>query len=172
MLLLAALKRSDRSLLPDWWVVSSHGRTLAMADYPAPETFQSVNKPSASVVDAGSLERALHIVRLLATFGGRGAGLTDLARKSELPHPTVQRLMAQKLVRQLPANRRYALGPLAFELGLAAAQQFDVREACRPSLMRVAQGVGDTAYLVVRSGFEAVCIDRQEGPSPVRVFTL
>lgn len=126
--------------------------------------------------DAGSLERALHLVRLLATEGGRGFGLTDLARQTQLPHPTVhrllQRLLAQKMVRQVKATRRYALGPLAFELGLAAAQQYDIRGACRPSLLRVAQEVGDTAYLVVRSGLEAVCIDRQEGPSPIRVFTL
>lgn len=126
--------------------------------------------------DAGSIERATLLVRILATGGGRGLGLTDLARLAELPHPTVHRLLRRllvlRMVRQLASTRRYALGPLAFELGLAAAQQFDIRAPCRPSLDRVALEVGDTTYLVVRSGLEAVCIDRQEGPSPIRVFTL
>lgn len=128
-----------------------------------------------STAEAGSLERAVMVVRLLATAGARGASLTDLSREAALPHPTVhrllQRLVGQRLARQLP-SRRYALGALAFELGLAAAQQFDIRAACRPSLERVANELGDTAYLVIRSGLEAVCIDRQEGPSPIRVFTL
>jgi DNA-binding IclR family transcriptional regulator len=87
-------------------------------------------------------------------------------------HRLLQRLVDQRLARQLTSTRRYALGPLAFELGLAAAQQFDVRAACRPALERLARELGDTAYLVMRSGLEAVCVDRQEGPSPIRVFTL
>jgi len=135
-----------------------------------------LNKAATAAPESGSLERALHIVRLLATAGDRGAGLTDIARTTQLPHPTVhrllQRLTTQGLTRQLASSRRYALGPLAFEIGLAAAQQFDIRAVCRPALVRIAQDVGDTSYLVVRSGIEAVCIDRQEGPSPIRVFTL
>lgn len=135
-----------------------------------------MNKTTRSAADPGALERALQLVRLLATAGGRGAGLTDLSRQTGLPHPTVhrllQRLLVEKLVRQMASSKRYALGPLAFELGLAAAQQFDIRSACRPALEAVAHELGDTSYLVVRSGLEAVCIDRQEGPSPIRVFTL
>lgn len=130
---------------------------------------------ASDAADSGSLERSVHLVRLLAAAGGRGASLTDLSRRAQLPHPTVhrllQRLVVQRLARQLP-SRRYALGALTFELGLAAAQQFDIRAACRPSLERIASELGDTAYLVIRSGLEAVCVDRQEGPSPIRVFTL
>jgi DNA-binding IclR family transcriptional regulator len=135
-----------------------------------------MDKSTRHATDPGSLERALQLARLLASAGGRGAGLTELSRLTGLPHPTVhrllQRLLDERLARQMPSTRRYALGPLAFELGLAAAQQFDIRAACRPGLERIARELGDTAYLVVRSGLEAVCIDRQEGPSPIRVFTL
>jgi len=76
------------------------------------------------------------------------------------------------MVTQLDNERRYTLGSLAFELGLSAAQQFDIRGLCRPILQRLALDAGDTAYLVLRSGHEAVCIDLQEGPSPIRVITL
>lgn len=30
----------------------------------------------------------------------------------------------------------------------------------------------DTCYLTLRSGFDAVCLDRREGLSPIRVLTL
>jgi DNA-binding IclR family transcriptional regulator len=31
--------------------------------------------------------------------------------------------------------------------------------------------LGDTIFLLVRSGFDAVCLDRNEGPFPIRSFT-
>src|SRR5690606_27567778 len=43
---------------------------------------------------------------------------------------------------------------------------------CAPYLKRLAEEVGDTVYLTVRSGTDAVCVDRHEGPSPIRVLTL
>lgn len=124
----------------------------------------------------GPLKRAIALLRLLATYGRRGAALTEITAATGLPHPTVHRLLQQLLDERLvfrdEESRRYSLGALTFELGVAAAQQFDIRELCRPTLIRLAEEVGDTAYLVVRSGEEAVCLDRQEGPSPIRVLTL
>jgi len=133
--------------------------------------------PSESSVERpGLLHRAFSILRFLATKGSRGGALTDIARHVELPHPTTHRLLHQLIsegmVTQLDSERRYALGSLAFELGLSAAQQFDIRSLCRPILQRLALDAGDTAYLVLRSGPEAVCVDLQEGPTPIRVITL
>jgi len=125
---------------------------------------------------AGTIERALRLVRLLATGGTRGVALTDAARRTGLPHGTVHRLLrrliAERLVRQIEGTRRYALGPLAFELGLAASTQFDIRSHCRPTLGRLAEHVDDTVYLTTRSGLEAVCADRFEGRAPIRVLEL
>lgn len=78
----------------------------------------------------------------------------------------------ERLVEKDDDSRKYTLGPLAFELGLAAERQFDIRGLCRPILERLAIEAEDTVYLIQRSGHEAVCIDRQEGPSPIRVLTL
>jgi DNA-binding IclR family transcriptional regulator len=124
----------------------------------------------------GSLRRAMAIMRVLANAGGRGAGLTDVARQTRLPHPTAHRLLAQMveegLIRRIEGDRRYALGQLTFELGLAAAHQFEVRQLYRPIVSQLARESGDTAYLIVRSGSEAVCVDRRQGSSPIRVITL
>jgi DNA-binding IclR family transcriptional regulator len=128
------------------------------------------------VANSRSVERAVHLVRLLATAGRRGLALTDLAHAADLSHSTVhrllQRLIAERLALQLDSNKRYALGPLAFELGVAANAQFDIWQSARSLIRSFADEVGDTVYLVVRSGNEAVCIERVDGPSPVRVLTL
>lgn len=116
------------------------------------------------------------LLRALATAGPRGLPLSRLAALSGLAPSTVHRLLAQlvreRLARQIEDTRCYALGPVVFELGLAASAQFDMRAVCRPAVERLALQAGDTVYVVIRSGDEAVCVDRQEGPSPIRVVTL
>lgn len=129
-----------------------------------------------SLHDSGVLERTVQLLKLLATAGKRGLPLTVLSASTGLANSTVHRLLAQLcaqgMVVQNESNKRYALGPLAFELGLAASLAFDPRERCAPFLCKLAEEVGDTVYLTVRSGADAVCIDRHEGPSPIRVLTL
>jgi DNA-binding IclR family transcriptional regulator len=73
---------------------------------------------------------------------------------------------------QREGTKSYALGPLAFELGLAAAASYDLREQCQSGMRQLAEELGDTVYLSVRSGTESVCQAREEGPSPIRVNTL
>jgi DNA-binding IclR family transcriptional regulator len=124
----------------------------------------------------GPIPRCVAVLRLLSTAGGRGMPLTSISQRTGLAPSTVHRLLAQmgieRLVQQLEETRCYALGPLAFEIGLAAAQQFDQRSRYRPVLERLASEAGDTAYCILRSGSEAVCADMVEGPSPIRVVTL
>jgi DNA-binding IclR family transcriptional regulator len=102
--------------------------------------------------------------------------LTEVVRSSRLERPTAHRilhgLIAEGFLRQDPGSRLYFLGPLVFELGLAAAPQFNLVDICRPSLRRIAEKTGDTVFLSVRSGYESVCIDRQEGSFPIKTFTL
>ncbi|MGE4336259.1 MAG: IclR family transcriptional regulator, partial [Pigmentiphaga sp.] len=128
------------------------------------------------VTEIGTLARAMHLLRLLATAGRRGLGLTELAQTTGLPHPTAHRLLRQlideRMASQDESTRRYRLGRMAFELGLAATAMYDLRGACHGPLRELAERVGDTVYLTVRSGLESVCEDRYEGPSPIRVFTL
>ncbi|MBU3651647.1 MAG: IclR family transcriptional regulator [Limnohabitans sp.] len=124
----------------------------------------------------GPIARGAALLRLMATAGRRGMALTAMSDITGLPNSTVHRLLAQlvrqRLAVQLDASRRYAIGPLAYELGLSAAQQFDVRQVCRPAMEKLATDTAETVYLVQRSGLEAVCIDLVPGPSAVRVLTL
>ena len=124
----------------------------------------------------GPLHRAVSVLRLLATAGRRGMALTELSRATGLPNGTLHRLLHQlmdeRLAMRIEDSRHYAIGPLAYEVGLAAAQQFDLRGLLRPTLEQLARESCETAYLVLRSGDEAVCIDVVEGPTPLRVVTL
>jgi DNA-binding IclR family transcriptional regulator len=132
--------------------------------------------PKAKTSEAGSVERTMEILRLLATAGRYGMALTQISEAAKLPHSTahrlLRRLIAERMVVQRESSKRYDFGPLAFELGLAATQIYDLREPCRPILIRLAEEIGDTVYLTVRSGNESVCEDRYEGPSTIRVITL
>ncbi|MCJ0764895.1 IclR family transcriptional regulator [Variovorax terrae] len=125
---------------------------------------------------AGLVRRAAVILRTLATVGNQGAPLTSLAYAVGLPNATLHRLLRQlieeRLAMQIEGSRRYALGPLAYEIGLAAARQFDMRSLFSPVLTELAAQTGETVYLILRSGDEAVCIDIVEGPSPVRIARL
>lgn len=115
-------------------------------------------------------------MRLIASRSRTGLRLVDIAQHTKLQRPTAHRilkcLMSEGLVKQDPKTRRYFLGHLVFELGLAAAPQYDLRDACHPSLQRLAEKTGDTVFLTLRSGFDTVCIDRREGPFPIRTLTL
>jgi DNA-binding IclR family transcriptional regulator len=76
------------------------------------------------------------------------------------------------LVGQEASTRRYHLGHLVFELGLAAIPQFNLRQLCEPALTRIAERTGDTVFLSARSGYDAVCLDRKEGSFPIKTLTV
>jgi DNA-binding IclR family transcriptional regulator len=125
---------------------------------------------------AQSIHRAARLLRAIAARGHEGARLIDLTQQTRLEQPTARRilksLIAEGLVTQQPRTRRYLLGPLVFELGLAAAPQFNLQQLCEPSLVRIAEKTGDTVFLTVRSGYDSVCVDRKEGAFPIKTLTL
>jgi DNA-binding IclR family transcriptional regulator len=131
---------------------------------------------TASVDGAQSISRAATLLRAIASRSGEGSRLVDLARLTELERPTahriLQRLVAEGLLLQNAETRRYQLGPLVFELGLAAAPQFNLKQLCESAMSRIAEQTGDTVFLSVRSGFDSVCLDRKEGRFPIRTLTL
>lgn len=122
-----------------------------------------------------SLDRAIELLRLIASEHKTGARLSALVEASALPQPTVHRLLRQMveggLVAQ-DAQRRYRLGQLSYELGLVASTHFGLRDQCAPYLQRICEETGDTAFLVVRSGADSFCLDRRSGSFPIQVLTV
>jgi len=123
-----------------------------------------------------SIERAAVLVRAIAARSRTGLRLAEVVQHSHLERSTARRILKclvdEGFVMQEEKTRRYFLGPLVLELGMAAAPQFNLVDLCRPSLHRIAEQTGDTVFLVVRSGYDCVCIDRVEGSFPIKALTL
>lgn len=138
--------------------------------------YVSSKRTSENPTEVGSLKRGVLLLKLLATAGPRGLSLTEITARVNLPHPSVHRVLQQLSVERLVDRhaelRRWRLGPLAFELGVAGSTMYDIRDLCDPTMDTLAEATEDTVYLVVRSGFDAVCLHRREGSFPIRTLVL
>lgn len=113
-----------------------------------------------------SVERALRIVREVATRFHLGARLSDIAERCQLDPGTTRRLLAclvrERMLEQRASDRRYLPGPLLFEFGLTLPAYAAFQEACREPLSRLARRFKGAAFLYVRSGSEVVCMGRED----------
>lgn len=134
----------------------------------------SENQKSANSINS-SLVKAIQILRGLAESEEDGVRLIDLARDLDLSQPSAHRLLktliAENLVEQLPDRKAYRLSLEFFAMAARARQQDGILHLARPSLLRLSATFNDTVFLLVRSNFDAVCLDRVEGPFPIRSFT-
>jgi DNA-binding IclR family transcriptional regulator len=134
--------------------------------------------PSSTAKPSGTqtIQRASLLVRLIASRSRTGMRLAEVVQHSKLERPTAHRilkcLVEEGFLMQAEDSHHYFLGPLIFELGLAASPQFNLSDICRASLQRIAGKSGDTVFLSVRSGYDSVCIDRMEGAFPIKALTL
>jgi DNA-binding IclR family transcriptional regulator len=124
-----------------------------------------------------ALDRAIGLLHLLASGGTEGLRLAELQQHSGLTKPTVHRLLGalkgHGFVEQASDTRRYRLGSELAVIGWSAARNVhDLRELCEDDMVALANRSGDTSFLTIRSGSEAVCIDRQSGSYPVKAFTV
>lgn len=123
-----------------------------------------------------SLRRAVLLLREISTRHSGGWTLTELATQCGLDRTTTHRMLEaltrEGLVSRPPGTLKYLLGPMAFELGLAAARRFDPRAACAPALKRLRDRTGDTVFLNVRSGLDAVCVERLDGDNPSNALLI
>ena len=123
-----------------------------------------------------SLHRAVGLLRLLASHARIGWRLSDLAKHTELDPATVHRLLTglcdTGLATRVPGSKHYTLGPLAFELGLAATPYFDLGRLAHARLAALATELNGTLFLKTRSGLESVCLARHDGAGLVPSLML
>ena len=105
----------------------------------------------------------------------RACASASCARSSGLTQATTHRLLQQLidegLVEQGERSKLYRLSIDFFALAARAGDGGGLRELCRPVAAAPGAALGDSVFLLVRSGFDAVCLDRCEGPFPIRTFT-
>jgi DNA-binding IclR family transcriptional regulator len=126
-----------------------------------------------------SLAKAIRLLPIVAERNATGVNLSTVARKANLTVPTARRLLQGLVDGGLlsfdPYSKIYTLGIAIFDLASApgSPQEFGARRMdLHPALAETAMITGDTAYLTVLFGDEALCIDRASGASPLSANTL
>ena len=118
-----------------------------------------------------SVERVFELLELITAAGGE-VMLSELAASTDLPLPTIHRLlrtlMAKGYIRQL-ANRRYALGPGLIRLGAAASKQLG--DLAGVQLRSLVDQLGETANMAVLDSDMALYIAQAPSKHSMRTFT-
>lgn len=125
---------------------------------------------------AQGLERGLRVLRDIAGSGPWGRRLIDIQAGTALTRSTAHRiaqtLVRHEFVRYDRSSRRYFVGAeIAILSASAPAEMTELRDLARGTLRELARESGDTAYLTVRSGNDAVCVAREMGPYPIKALT-
>jgi IclR family acetate operon transcriptional repressor len=102
--------------------------------------------------------------------------IVDLAEATGLSRRTVQRVVAALEARRYldrdPDSRHYRVGVRLFELGARFHNQLDLRRAALPELTSLVEQTQQAAFLCIRDGDDALCLDRVGARHRVRLFTL
>ncbi len=122
------------------------------------------------------IRRINAVLQALGRGPRSGLRLTDVALQTKLNKATAHRLLSGLcevgLVEQDETSGQFHLSFEMFILGSSAVNRYGLSEIARTHLLRLEGKSNDTTYLSVRSGLDAVCIDRHEGSYPVKVLTL
>ncbi|HYG42869.1 MAG TPA: IclR family transcriptional regulator [Bordetella sp.] len=118
----------------------------------------------------------LRILKYVGSAPARGVGLTEVARDTGLTAPTAHRMLSALLQESFltlnPRLKTYSLGRESYILGLAAESRYGIKAFAEMAVRQLAEHTGDTSFLSVRSGNEAVCLDRKTGDFPIKILTL
>ncbi|WP_026536098.1 IclR family transcriptional regulator [Arthrobacter sp. H14] len=118
-----------------------------------------------------SVERVFELLELITDAGGE-VTLSELSSSTDLPLPTIHRLLrtlvSRGYARQLP-NRRYALGPRLIRLGEGANKQLGA--LAMPQLKDLVGRLGETANMAVLDADMVVYIAQVPSPHSMRMFT-
>lgn len=118
--------------------------------------------------------KTLAVLEQLAREGGE-SGVSELSRACALDKATVFRLLntlaiAGYVVRVEPTGR-YRITPRLAELAGRQSAPRSLMELALPVMRDLARVSGETAYLAVINGDEAIFLDKVEGEQTIRVHT-
>ncbi|GAA1210768.1 IclR family transcriptional regulator [Prauserella alba] len=128
----------------------------------------NVSSPGATVVS--------RVLAVLYAFdnGHRRLGVTDLARRADLPVPTVHRLLRELVAGEAltrDAEGRYAIGRRLWDVGMLAPEQTELQQVASPFLSDIHAATRATVHLAVRDGTEVLYLDRLSGRASVPVVS-
>lgn len=123
-----------------------------------------------------AIRRAAAILRKIGQSVPQGGDLssisTDLQLSRSTTHRILQGLVDEELITYNKKARRYFIGRLTYELGLAATDEALDIGRWLPFVENVTRRTGATAYLMGRSGIEATCLLKAESNAVIRVIPV
>ncbi|HHY46611.1 MAG TPA: IclR family transcriptional regulator [Firmicutes bacterium] len=120
------------------------------------------------------INRLIEILFALAD-ARTGLGITELAETVRLPKSTVHRilqsLLKYRFVCQDEETKKYRLGLGILALGTSLLNQIDIRSVILPYLESLSERLGETVFLTVLEGDQAICVEKVESQEKrVRFF--
>jgi DNA-binding IclR family transcriptional regulator len=70
-----------------------------------------------------------------------------------------------------PASKLYHLGIEMYYLG-TKTQEFHVIDIFRPLIKQIALETDDTVFLLIRPGYDVLCVDLMQGKFPIRAIEV
>lgn len=120
-----------------------------------------------------SISRAIGLLSIVAATRTGGARLSTIAEQSGLHIATARRILQALVAEGLLAfntnDKLYNIGPAVFSFAVMGNPWFARREIFVPMLDRIAEMTRDTVLFSMRSGYEAITLERREGLFPIRV---
>ncbi|WP_417564127.1 IclR family transcriptional regulator [Microbacterium sp.] len=112
------------------------------------------------------LVKAMSILNLIASQPDVQMGLGEIASQLKLNRSTCHHILdtlASGGYVERPSPGQYRLGITLFQVGSRLKDRLDVRERTYPTLVETQRLSGETVFLYIRRGDEAVCVERIDG---------
>jgi DNA-binding IclR family transcriptional regulator len=124
---------------------------------------------------SSNAERAGEILVHLGDAGVEGMSLQVLSLRLNEAKPAVRRaivaLSKRGFVEAAGKYGHYRLGPAIFGLANRTTSVNEVVRRYRPAVTEVAAATQQSSYLMIRAGFDAICVDMHEGTGFVQTLT-
>jgi len=122
-----------------------------------------------------SLSRAISILKVVARAQGASLRLATITRETNISKTTTIRLIQTLLEEGMlmrTADGKYLLGSESHALGAGADEHSEIVKLAAGPVRRIAIACGDSAFLLVRSGFNSTCLIREDGAHPLKTHVL
>jgi DNA-binding IclR family transcriptional regulator len=124
---------------------------------------------------AQNTRRSLQVLRVLGQHHESGVSVNEVVALTELERSTAHRLLTclveERFAERDPLTRRYRLGLEAMRLGFASMSRAPLLATYQPVLLKLARVSEDTVFLLARQGDYTVCLAREDGAFPVKIFS-
>ncbi len=124
---------------------------------------------------AQNMRRALEVLRVLGRHHEEGVTVNEVVAATRLERSTAHRLLTclveEHFADRDAGKRRYRLGLEAMQLGFASLSRAPLVASYDGLLQRLARVSEDTVFLLVRQGDFTVCLRREDGAFPVKIFS-